>query len=104
MYEKVLDEHMKDRCNARPRAPEQYHSLNVNCSLPLSTEELEFQKTIYSHKNLHPQPWLVRVQLSELSKEELDTIVSKTQKTFHHELSCLIQTMVLKNDAAENKR
>ncbi|KAJ8663537.1 hypothetical protein O0I10_000780 [Lichtheimia ornata] len=104
VYEKVLEEHLKSRCNARPRAPEQYHALNVNCSLPLSTEELEFQKTIYSHKNMHPQPWLVRVQLSELAKEDLDTIIDKTQKTYHQELPSPIQTMVLKNDTAESKR
>lgn len=104
VYENVLEEHMKSRCNARPRAPEQYHSLNINCSLPLSTEELEFQKTIYSHKNMHPQPWLVRVQLSELAKEDLDTIIDKTQKTYRQELPFPIKTVVLKNDSAESKR
>lgn len=104
VYENVLEEHMKSRCNARPRAPEQYHSLNINCSLPLSTEELEFQKTIYSHKNMHPQPWLVRVQLSELAKEDLDTIIDKAQKTYRQELPSPIETVVLKNDTAESKR
>ncbi|KAG2215994.1 hypothetical protein INT46_007054 [Mucor plumbeus] len=77
IFEKDLEKHLKSRCNARPRELPVCHSLNVNCSLPLSDEELEFQKNIYSHQKMFVQPWLARVQLQELSKEDLDSIINK---------------------------
>lgn len=77
VFEKDLEKHMKSRCNARPRELPVCHSLNVNCTLALSNEELEFQKNIYSHQKMFVQPWLARVQLQELSKEDLDSIINK---------------------------
>ncbi|CAO0791320.1 unnamed protein product [Mucor circinelloides] len=79
IFEKDLEKHLKSRCNARPRELPVCHSLNVNCTLPLSEEELEFQRNIYSHQKMFVQPWLARVQLQELSREDLDSIINKVK-------------------------
>ncbi|KAI8060106.1 methyltransferase TRM13-domain-containing protein [Gongronella butleri] len=76
---KVLEAHMA-KCNARPRPPPAYHSLNVNVTLPLSAEELAFQQTIYNHKNTKAQPWISRVRLHELDAGELDRLITAIQK------------------------
>ncbi|CEP15323.1 hypothetical protein [Parasitella parasitica] len=82
VFEKDLKKHMKSRCNARPKELPACHSLNVNCTLPLSSEELEFQKNIYSHQNMFVQPWLARVQLHELSRNDLDSIIDKVSVAY----------------------
>ncbi|KAI8640890.1 methyltransferase TRM13-domain-containing protein [Parasitella parasitica] len=82
IFEKDLEKHMKSKCNARPKELPACHSLNVNCTLPLSSEELEFQKNIYSHQNMFVQPWLARVQLQALSTEDLDSLVDKVSAAY----------------------
>lgn len=82
IFEKDLEKHLKSRCNARPRELPVCHSLNVNCTLPLSEEELEFQRNIYSHQKMFVQPWLARVQLHELAREDLDSIISKVTAAY----------------------
>ncbi|KAI8985913.1 methyltransferase TRM13-domain-containing protein [Pilobolus umbonatus] len=77
VFEKDLDSHMKSRCNSRPKDNPPCHCLNINCSLPLSEEELEFQKNIFSHQKMYVQPWLARVQLSPLDREELYSFIQK---------------------------
>ena len=91
---------MKTRCNARPREPEVFHCLNINCSVPLSSEELEYQKNIFSHKQMHIQPWITRVQLAELGRQELDTLIEKVRNVNVPS----IEKSILKHDAAESKR
>ena len=100
VYEKDLENHMKTKCNSRPREPDVYHHLNINCTIPLSTEELEFQKNIYSHKQLHAQPWITRVQLSELPRQELDTLINKVKSIDVPE----IESSILKHHVTESKR
>ncbi|KAI8142883.1 methyltransferase TRM13-domain-containing protein [Fennellomyces sp. T-0311] len=100
VFEKDLETHMQLRCNSRPREPEVFHSLNVNCSVPLSAEELEFQKNIYSHKQMHPQPWITRVQLAQLARHELDTLIEKVKNVQVPS----IESSILTHDAAESKR
>lgn len=94
---------MKNRCNARPRELPACHSLNVNCTLPLSQEELDFQKSIYSHQQMHVQPWLARVQLSELSKTDLDSIIHKVTTAYDEHVKP-IETHILTHPSAETKR
>ncbi|KAG2221569.1 hypothetical protein INT45_002583 [Circinella minor] len=100
VYEKDLEIHMKTKCNSRPREPDVYHHLNINCTIPLSIEELEFQKNIYSHKQMHAQPWITRVQLSELSKQELTTLINKVKHIHVPE----IELSILKHHVTESKR
>ena len=100
VYEKDLENHMKTKCNSRPREPDVYHHLNINCTIPLSAEELEFQKNIYSHKQMHAQPWITRVQLSELPRQELDTLINKVKSIHVPE----IESSILKHDVTESKR
>lgn len=103
VFEKDLEQHMKTRCNARPRELPACHSLNVNCTLPLSQEELDFQKNIYSHQKMFVQPWLARVQLSELSKDDLNSIVEKISIAYNQYVQP-IETHVLTHPSAEKKR
>ncbi|RCH92865.1 tRNA:m(4)X modification enzyme TRM13, partial [Rhizopus stolonifer] len=77
VFEKDLKIHLEKRCNSRPRGLPVSHSLNINCTLPLSLEELEFQKNIYSHQKMHVQPWLARVQLKSLTREQLNSVYDK---------------------------
>ncbi|KAI9313360.1 methyltransferase TRM13-domain-containing protein, partial [Dichotomocladium elegans] len=104
VFERELDNHMQNKCNARPRSPEPYHSLNINCTLPLSAEELAFQKNIHLHKQIHAQPWIVRVQLADLPRSELDQLVQKVQKTYETHVSEPLVTSVLTHEAAESRR
>lgn len=94
---------MKFRCNARPREQPACYSLNVNCTLPLSQEELEFQKNIYSHQKMFVQPWLARVQLSELSKEELNSIIDKVSTAYDEHVEPT-KTDILTHPTSEKKR
>lgn len=94
---------MKNRCNARPRELPACHSLNVNCTLPLSQEELDFQKNIYSHQKMHVQPWLARVQLSELAKADLESIIQKVNTAYDQHVKP-IETQILTHPSAEKKR
>ncbi|KAI8375664.1 methyltransferase TRM13-domain-containing protein [Choanephora cucurbitarum] len=103
VFEKDLEKHMKSRCNARPREQPPCFSLNVNCTLPLSEEELEFQKKIYSHQNLHVQPWLARVRLQALTRDELDALIDKVTKA-HDEHVGPIEKRQLTHPSAEAKR
>ncbi|KAI9486472.1 MAG: methyltransferase TRM13-domain-containing protein [Benjaminiella poitrasii] len=103
IFEKDLDNHLKNRCNARPRELPKCHSLNVNCTLPLSQEELEFQKNIFSHQNLHVQPWLARVRLDELDKEDLESVISKVSSAFDANVKS-IPMEKLTHPSAEKKR
>ncbi|KAG2231513.1 methyltransferase TRM13-domain-containing protein [Thamnidium elegans] len=103
IFEKDLEVHLKTRCNARPRELPACHSLNVNCTLPLSQEELDFQKNIYSHQNMFVQPWLARVQLSELKKEELDSVISKVSAAYDKHVPT-IEKQILTHPSAEKKR
>ncbi|KAG2199224.1 hypothetical protein INT47_010599 [Mucor saturninus] len=103
IFEKDLEIHLKSRCNARPRELPACHSLNVNCTLPLSLEELEFQKNIYSHQAMFVQPWLARVQLSELAQQDLDSIIQKVSAAYDAHLKP-IETHVLTHPSAEKKR
>lgn len=103
IFEKDLETHLKSRCNARPRELPKCHSLNVNCTLPLSEEELEFQKNIYSHQAMFVQPWLARVQLNELAKQDLDSIIYKVSTAYDTHIKT-IETQVLTHPSAEKKR
>jgi tRNA:m4X modification enzyme len=94
---------MKNRCNARPRAPPPCFSLNVNCTLPLSAEELEFQKNIFSHQKIFSQPWIARVQLKDLSKNELDQLIEKVTDS-HRNTVPEIPVEILTHPSAEKKR
>ncbi|KAI8381175.1 methyltransferase TRM13-domain-containing protein [Radiomyces spectabilis] len=82
IFEKDLDNHLKTRCNSRPKPPEEHYAVNVNCTLPLSQEELEFQKTLNLHKVMKTQPWIARIRLAELPKQELDELIVKVQKAY----------------------
>lgn len=103
IFEKDLEKHLKSRCNARPRELPVCHSLNVNCSLPLSNEELEFQKNIYSHQKMFVQPWLARVQLQELSKEDLDSIINKVSVAYDAQVAPIPMEQ-LTHPSSEKKR
>lgn len=103
MYEKDLENHMKTRCNSRPRDPEAYYSLNINCTVPLSEEEIEFQKNIHSHKKLHSQPWIARVQLGQLPKAELDELIAKVTTAYDQE-NPQIEKTILTQEAVERRR
>lgn len=94
---------MEKRCNSRPKGLPVCHSLNVNCTLELSKEELEFQKNIYSHQKLHIQPWLARVQLKTLSRQELDSIIQKVKTAYEQHVGS-IETQILKHTVFEQKR
>ncbi|RCH77676.1 hypothetical protein CU098_000856, partial [Rhizopus stolonifer] len=65
--------------------------------------ELEFQKKIYSHQKLHVQPWLARVKLQELSREELDGLIDKVIK-IHDQLVPPIPMEILTHPSTELKR
>ncbi|CEG64063.1 hypothetical protein RMATCC62417_01106 [Rhizopus microsporus] len=103
VFEKDLKIHMEKRCNSRPKGLPVCHSLNVNCTLELSKEELEFQKNIYSHQKLHIQPWLARVQLKTLSRQELDSIIQKVKTAYEQHVGS-IETQILKHTVFEQKR
>ncbi|KAI7906863.1 methyltransferase TRM13-domain-containing protein [Cokeromyces recurvatus] len=103
IFEKDLENHLKNRCNARPRELPKCHSLNVNCTLPLSQEELDFQKSIFSHQKLHVQPWLARVRLNQLSKEELESLIDKVSFAYDAHVP-LIPMEKLTHSSAEKKR
>ncbi|KAG0174001.1 tRNA:m(4)X modification enzyme TRM13 [Apophysomyces sp. BC1034] len=86
VFAKDLETHMQTRCNSRPKGPESYHSLNINCTLPLSKEELEFQQTQHSHKHMRSQPWIARVQLHELPTHELNELITKIQGAYEQQV------------------
>ncbi|KAG1047547.1 hypothetical protein G6F43_010012 [Rhizopus delemar] len=103
VFEKDLKVHLEKRCNSRPRGLPVCHSLNINCTLPLSKEELDFQKNIYSHQKMHVQPWLARVQLKLLTRQELESIYDKVS-TAYDKFVQPIETEILKHVAVEQKR
>jgi len=82
VFQDELDQHLTTRCNARPKPTDPWHSLNANCTLPLSKEELEFQQHIHSHKHMKAQPWISRVQLHELPKQELRGLIQKVEDLY----------------------
>ncbi|KAI9247550.1 methyltransferase TRM13-domain-containing protein [Sporodiniella umbellata] len=100
IFEKDLQMHLEKRCNSRPRGLAICHSLNINCTLPLSLEELEFQKNIYSHQKMHVQPWLARVQLKSLTQEQLKSMYEKINAVKIDD----IPIKVSKHVAVEQKR
>ncbi|KAJ2956335.1 hypothetical protein NQZ79_g7798 [Umbelopsis isabellina] len=79
VFQDELEQHLTQRCNARPKENDTWHSLNVNCTLPLSKEELEFQQNIHSHKHMKAQPWIAKVKLNELPKQDLRDLVTKVE-------------------------
>ncbi|KAI8338547.1 methyltransferase TRM13-domain-containing protein [Chlamydoabsidia padenii] len=98
VIQKDLDTH-KAKCNSRPRPPEPYHVLNINTTLPLSKEELEFQQGIFLHKELKAQPWIASIHLDELSRLELDGLINKVQSAYHHAFPQPIPKQVLQHSA-----
>ncbi|KAF7732902.1 tRNA:m(4)X modification enzyme TRM13 [Apophysomyces ossiformis] len=80
---------MKTRCNSRPKGTQPYHSSNINCTLPLSKEELEFQQTHHTHKHIRSQPWIARVQLHELPSNELNTLINKVQSAYEQQVPAI---------------
>ncbi|KAI8100004.1 methyltransferase TRM13-domain-containing protein [Halteromyces radiatus] len=98
VVQKDLEIH-KTKCNARPRAPESHYALNINTTLPLSQEELDFQQGIYSHKELKVQPWIARIQLDELSRSELDALINKVQLAYDSHVPSSIPKQVLSHQA-----
>lgn len=104
IFEKDLENHLKNRCNARHREKPACYSLNVNCTLPLSAEELEFQKNIYSHQKMHVQPWLARVQLDQLSRDELDNLINKVSAAYDANVNHPLAMEKLSHPSAEKKR
>ncbi|KAI8984281.1 methyltransferase TRM13-domain-containing protein [Mycotypha africana] len=103
VFEKDLERHMQKRCNARPKEQPACYSLNVNCTLPLSAEELEFQQNIFSHQKMHVQPWLARVQLQKLSREDLDSIINKVLAAYEVHVPDIPKEK-LSHPSAEKKR
>jgi tRNA:m4X modification enzyme len=79
------------------------HSLNINCTLPLSAEELEFQKNIFSHQKMFVQPWLARVQLQELSKDDLNSIIDKVSAAYDSHVPPIAMEQ-LTHPSSEKKR
>ncbi|ORZ18833.1 methyltransferase TRM13-domain-containing protein [Absidia repens] len=98
VIQKDLDIH-KTKCNARPRSPEQHYALNVNTTLPLSTEELAFQQGILSHKELKSQPWIANIHLNELPKPDLDALIGKVQAAYDAHVPSPISKRVLSHPA-----
>ncbi|KAL0082896.1 methyltransferase TRM13-domain-containing protein [Phycomyces blakesleeanus] len=94
---------MQTRCNARPKEQEQFYSLNVNCTLALTQEELDFQKTIQSHKNMYSLPWIARIQLSKLQKEDMRSVAEKVEKVYK-EYVPKIEQVILTNPATASPR
>ncbi|KAI9019435.1 methyltransferase TRM13-domain-containing protein [Phycomyces nitens] len=103
IFEINLEHHMQTRCNARPKEQEQFYSLNVNCTLPLSQEELDFQKTIQSHKNMYSLPWIARIQLSQLKKEDMRSVAEKVEQVYK-EYVPKIEQVILTNPATVSPR
>jgi tRNA:m4X modification enzyme len=94
---------LKTRCNARPKPSDPWYTLNVNCTLPLSKEELEFQQSIHSHKHLKSQPWIARVQLHELPKNELRDLILKVERLYK-EVVPPIKTKIHFHPSMEKRR
>lgn len=103
VFQDELEQHLKTRCNARPKAAEPWHSLNANCTLPLSKEELEFQQHIHSHKHLKAQPWIARVQLHELPRTELRDLIQKVENLYK-EVVPPINTVIYSHPSLAKRR
>ncbi|RUS27347.1 methyltransferase TRM13-domain-containing protein [Jimgerdemannia flammicorona] len=103
VYETQLADHLANRCNSRPRPPDSWISPNCNVTLPLTTEELEFQQNIRSHKEHKVQPWIARVQLAELTRPDLDGLVAKVRGVFEREVR-EIRMEVLDHEAMRERR
>ncbi|KAH8552325.1 methyltransferase TRM13-domain-containing protein [Umbelopsis sp. PMI_123] len=103
VFQDELDVHLKTRCNARPKPSDPWYTLNVNCTLPLSKEELEFQQSIHSHKHLKSQPWIARVQLHELPKNELRDLILKVERLYK-EVVPPIKTKIHFHPSMEKRR
>ncbi|RUS18711.1 methyltransferase TRM13-domain-containing protein [Endogone sp. FLAS-F59071] len=103
VYEDLLADHLANRCNSRPRPPDPWVSLNCNVTLPLTQEELDFQSGERSHKLHHVQPWLARVRLAELPREELKELMAKVRKVYEKEVK-EIRTEVLDHEAMKERK
>ncbi|KAI7863848.1 methyltransferase TRM13-domain-containing protein [Spinellus fusiger] len=103
IFERNLEHHLNTRCNARPKDNEQFYSLNVNCTLSLSEEELEFQRSIQLHKNMYSQPWIARIQLSQLPVNELNALAHKIESIYKEHVP-VIRQEILTHDAISSLR
>lgn len=53
---------------------------------------------------MHVQPWLARVQLNELSKQELDDLIDKVSAAYDANVDHPLQMEKLSHPSAEKKR
>ncbi|CAG8486027.1 15227_t:CDS:10 [Gigaspora rosea] len=86
-----LEKHLAQKCNSRPQPNPPYFSLNVNCTISSSSASSEL---VIEEK----------VTLSELSKENLDSLINNVNYWFQNFVPKNFETLVLDHEVLKERK
>ncbi|RIB12853.1 methyltransferase TRM13-domain-containing protein [Gigaspora rosea] len=91
VYKDELEKHLAQKCNSRPQPNPPYFSLNVNCTISSSSASSEL---VIEEK----------VTLSELSKENLDSLINNVNYWFQNFVPKNFETLVLDHEVLKERK